>query len=45
MQMLHLHAVYTTLFSSQFDINRLFAYCNGGNFNFHIWARFGYFIC
>ena len=26
------------------DINRLFAYCKGGNFNIHIWAWFGYFI-
>ena len=26
-------------------INRLFAYCKGGNFNIHIWAWFGYFIC
>ena len=26
-------------------INRLFAYCKGGNFNIHIWACFGYFIC
>ena len=25
-------------------INRLFAYCKGGNFNIHIWAWFGYFI-
>ena len=24
-------------------INRLFAYCKGGNFNIHIWAWFGYF--
>ena len=23
----------------------LFAYCKGGNFNIHIWAWFGYFIC
>ena len=28
------------------SIIRLFAYCKGGNFNIHIWARwFGYFIC
>ena len=26
-------------------INRLFAYCKGGNFNIHIWAWFGYSIC
>ena len=26
-------------------IKRLFAYCKGGNFNSHIWAWFGYFIC
>ena len=26
-------------------INRLFPYCKGGNFNIHIWAWFGYFIC
>ena len=26
-------------------IHRLFAYCKGGNFNTHIWAWFGYFIC
>ena len=26
-------------------INILFAYCKGGNFNTHIWAWFGYFIC
>ena len=25
-------------------INRLFAYCKGGNFNIHIWALFGSFI-
>ena len=25
-------------------INRLFAYCKGGNFNIYIWAWFGYFI-
>ena len=23
----------------------LFGYCKGGNFNFHIWAWFGYFNC
>ena len=23
----------------------VFAYCKGGNFNIHIWAWFGYFIC
>ena len=22
-----------------------FGYCKGGNFNFHIWAWFGYFNC
>ena len=27
------------------SINRLFAYCKGGNFNVHIWAWFGYSIC
>ena len=27
------------------SINRLFAYCQGGNFNIHIWVWFGYFIC
>ena len=27
------------------SINRLYAYCKGGNFNIHIWAWFGYFIC
>ena len=26
-------------------INKLFAFCKGGNFNIHIWAWFGYFIC
>ena len=26
-------------------INRLFAYCKGGNLDTHIWAWFGYFIC
>ena len=26
-------------------INRLFAYCKGGNFNIRIWAWFDYFIC
>ena len=26
-------------------INRLFAYCKGGNFNIHIWAWVVYFIC
>ena len=30
---------------SQAYINRLFAYCKGGNFNIHIWAWFRYFIC
>ena len=25
-------------------IDRLFAYCKGGNFNIHIWAWFAYFI-
>ena len=30
---------------SQTYINRLFAYYKGGNFNIHIWAWFGYFIC
>ena len=27
------------------SIDRLFAYCKGDNFNIHIWAWFGYFIC
>ena len=27
------------------DIIWLFAYCKGDNFNIHIWAWFGYFIC
>ena len=27
------------------SINRLFTYCKDGNFNIHIWAWFGYFIC
>ena len=33
------------LFNGHTDggINRLFAYCKGGNFNIHIWAWFGYF--
>ena len=26
-------------------INRLFAYCKGGNFNIYIWAWFRCFIC
>ena len=26
-------------------ITWLFSYCKGGNFNIHIWAWFGYFIC
>ena len=26
-------------------ITWLFAYCKGGNFNIHIWVRFGYFVC
>ena len=26
-------------------ITWLFAHCKGGNFNIHIWAWFGYFIC
>ena len=26
-------------------ITWLFAYSKGGNFNIHIWAWFGYFIC
>ena len=26
-----------------YGINRLFAYCKGGNFNIHIWAWFGNF--
>ena len=30
--------------SIQSSINRLFAYCKGGNFNIHIWAWFDYFI-
>ena len=25
-------------------INRIFAYCKGGNYNIHTWAWFGYFI-
>ena len=29
----------------EYSINRLFAYCEGGNFNIHIWAWFGNFIC
>ena len=24
----------------EYSINRLFAYCKGGNFNIHIWAWF-----
>ena len=27
------------------SINRLFAYCKGGNFNIHIWAWIGYYFC
>ena len=27
------------------SIIELFALCKGGNFNIHIWAWFGYFIC
>ena len=26
-------------------IIELFAFCKGGNFQIHIWAWFGYFIC
>ena len=26
-------------------IMELFGFCKGGNFNIHIWAWFGYFIC
>ena len=26
-------------------LSGLFEYCLGGNFNFHIWAWFGYFNC
>ena len=26
-------------------IIKLLGHCNGGNFNVHIWAWFGYFIC
>ena len=33
------------LSETQWCINILFAYCKGGNFNIHIWAWFGYFIC
>ena len=34
----------TVLFIIQPDINRLLAYCKGGNFNIHIKAWFSYFI-
>ena len=39
--------VFLSIFDWPFytGINRLFAYCKGGNFNIHIWALFGYFIC
>ena len=40
MQMYHNKALYYTV-----SITWLFAYCKGGNFNIHIWAWFGYFIC
>ena len=26
-------------------IMEFFGFCKGGNFNIHIWAWFGYFIC
>ena len=29
----------------QGNINWLFAYCKGGNFDIHIWVWFDYFIC
>ena len=28
-----------------YSVNRLLAYCKGGNFNIHIWAWVDYFIC
>ena len=31
--------------SSNTSIIELFALCKGGNFNIHIWAWFGNFIC
>ena len=34
-----------SLSSDKQGINRLFAYCKGGNFNIYIRAWFGYFIC
>ena len=30
---------------SMLSIIKLFGHCKGGNFNFHICAWFGYFIC
>ena len=36
---------YLVMAGKDVRINRLFAYCKGGNFNIHIWAWFGYFIC
>ena len=43
--------VYITSFTLRFltlikvRIDRRFAYCKGGNFNIHIWAWFGCYIC
>ena len=38
----YLRGVHST---RQQGITWLFAYCKGGNFNIHIWAWFGYYIC
>ena len=38
-------ALIRQLSSLDTGIDRLFTNCKGGNFNIHIWAWFGYFIC
>ena len=43
----HLDGFFYPIFALMIEsyINRLFAYCKGGNFNINIWAWFDYFIC
>ena len=41
---LHLFCI-LTVFIKYILFYRLFAYCKVSNFNIHIWAWFGYFIC
>ena len=46
---MNMKTIYVTTYMNKYiyeiSINRLLAYCKGGNFNIHIWAWFGYFIC